>query len=83
MDGVALQNVNGYRVQSPATPFTTSVDNILGVPAGSSGLLVSDGYWIMVPPLSKGAHEIHCTGLLGSGPFAGFSQDVTWHLTVE
>ena len=83
VDGAAVNNAVGFRFQSPATPFTASVDNILGVPAGTSGLLVSDGYWIMVPPLPVGPHVIHFTGLLGGGPFAGFSQDVTYEITVQ
>src|SRR5262245_14062593 len=37
---------------------------------------------MMLPPLSVGTHTIHFTGLLGGGPFAGFSQDVTYTITV-
>jgi hypothetical protein len=83
VDGVDVSNAIRYRFQSPVTPFTTSVDNILGLPAGTNGLLVSDGYWIMLPPLSVGQHEVHFTALLGGGPFAGFAQDVTYQITVK
>ncbi|MGH2626780.1 MAG: dockerin type I repeat-containing protein, partial [Anaerolineales bacterium] len=82
IDGQELSDLTSYRVQSPATPFTVGDENILGVPAGS-GLLVSDGYWLMLPPLTPGEHTVHFTGLLGGGPFAGFSQDMTYHLTVD
>jgi hypothetical protein len=83
VDGQDVPDVaTRFRFQSPPTPFTTSVDNILGVPAGTNGLLVSDGYWIMLSPQSAGTHTIHFTGLLGGGPFAGFSQDVTYEITV-
>lgn len=43
------------RVQSP--PFGYSSDVF-----GSTDLAVTDGYWVMVPPLPAGEHEIHFDG---------------------
>ncbi len=41
---------------------------------------VADGLWAALPPLSKGEHTIHFEI---SAPSVGFSQDNTYHLTVE
>jgi hypothetical protein len=53
--------------------------NIFGVPADTYGPMVTDGYYLMLAPLSAGAHTIHFTASLGGG----FHLDVTYHLTVQ
>ena len=64
------------RSQSPVFTATFPTDNVFG--AGPSQLtgypIVSDGFWVLLPPLSRGAHILHFQ--------AGQSQDVTYHLTV-
>ena len=52
-------------------------DNVFGEPAGSYRAL-ADGFWVELPPLPEGEHTIHWE--MSS---SGFSQDVTYHLTVE
>jgi hypothetical protein len=52
-------------------------DNVFGEPAGSYRAL-ADGFWVKLPPLSEGEHTIHW-----EMTSSGFSQDVTYHLTVE
>ena len=47
------------RTQSPVFPFkNVPQDNILGapIPAGSIGF--SDGFWVMLPPLTPGSHVL-------------------------
>ena len=52
------------------------------MPAGSyEG--VADGLWVTLPPLSKGEHTIHFEMSAPSVGEEGFSQDNTYHLTVE
>jgi hypothetical protein len=51
--------------------------NLLGAPAGTYRAL-ADGFWVTLPPLSEGEHTIHV--VMTS---SGFSQDITYHLTVE
>ena len=59
IDGVALKNVRNYRALSP-TPFSLTLpeNSVVGVPAGTYSPQVADGYWLMLAPLSKGAHTI-------------------------
>lgn len=64
------------RTQSPVFTATFPTDNLFGVE--SSGLtgfpIVSDGFWVILPPLTPGAHVLHFR--------AGQAQDITYHLTV-
>jgi hypothetical protein len=82
VDGQALANIEDYRFASPQFGFTVPDPNILGVGPGS-GTAVSDGYWAMVGPLSKGEHTIHFGGTFEDTPFGSFSLDVTYNVTVE
>lgn len=60
IDGVPVQNLNAYRAKSP-TPFniTFPEDAVFGIPSGTYYPHVSDGYWLMLAPLSRGTHTIH------------------------
>jgi hypothetical protein len=46
-------------------------------PAGSSGIALSDGYYVMLKPLSRGHHTITFTGEV-----EGFALDISYDLTV-
>ena len=80
IDGQSLGNLFSYRVTSGLFTFTGNADLascfdpcILGTP--QSG--VSDGYWLMLTPMTPGAHTIHFAAV---NPY--FSQEETYHLTV-
>lgn len=76
IDGVALQDLYSYRVESPVGSF--GPNNMTDVPDGSD-ILVADGYWLLLAPLSKGDHVIHFRGGVDAW---GFVVDVTYNLTV-
>jgi len=78
VDGVALQNLTAYRAQSPVFSYSVTADNILGIPAGTYAPAVSDGYWLMLQPLSAGMHTIHFKGVRADG----FETEVTYNLLV-
>jgi hypothetical protein len=90
VDGVALQNLREYRGTSrlfhvKADPSLESVMDpcITGTPQPA----VSDGYWVMLAPLTPGHHILHFTGTytftLEADGFDWVSTvDVTDHLTV-
>lgn len=71
IDGVPLKNVAQYRVTSPVfnaffpenAIFSDTI--ILGgtIPHGWHGPLVSDGYWVLLKPLSRGTHVIRAGGV--------------------
>lgn len=90
IDGRTLKNLDAYRIQSPVFgfEFADPTDNILGVDCDSVDCenmqSVSDGYWIMLPPLSSGEHTVRFTGSFRD-PSTGdlfFGLDVTYVLTV-
>jgi hypothetical protein len=90
IDGEPLENLGAYRSQSPVFNFTFAdpEDNLLGVDCSvedcENAQAVSDGYWIMLPPLSAGEHEIRFTGSFRD-PLTNdlfFGLDVTYELTV-
>ena len=64
------------RAQSPVFTARFPQDNIFGLePDLLTGYpIVSDGFWVMLPPLVPGPHVLQFR--------AGTSQDVTYHLTV-
>jgi hypothetical protein len=83
IDGVAVQDLNGYLKDSPLFTFTVPPNNVLGVDAGT-GQSVSNGYWLMLAPLSVGEHTIHFGGnILMDEAEPGFTLDITYNLTVE
>jgi hypothetical protein len=83
IDGKKVMGLGNFRVQSPFYDFIVPpYNNFLGVDGVTSGSSASDGYWVMVKPLSPGAHVIHFQGAVVSGPGAGGSQNVTYNLTV-
>ena len=90
IDGKTLKNLEAYRFQSPVFNFNfeNPSDNILGVDCTiedcNNARSVSDGYWIMLPPLSKGEHTIRFTGSFRDPQTDDlfFGLDVTYVLTV-
>jgi hypothetical protein len=82
LDGVPVRQLREFRVQSPVFSVTLPEGNVVGVPSGTYAPMVSDGYWLMLAPLSAGAHTIHFKNEITGGPFAGTATEVTYHLTI-
>ena len=86
IDGVPLQNLSNYRVQSSVFNDTLPNDNVLGEPEGTY-LAVSDGYWVFLEPPPPGQHEIRLHGAIidpaAISPTPGFETAVTYHLMVS
>ncbi len=86
IDGVSVADITAYRSTTPEDgEFSVYLpeDNMfdvwyglwgIDVAEGTYGPSVSDGYYLMVAPLSVGEHTIHFT--------AGDYLDVTYHITV-
>jgi hypothetical protein len=84
IDGAKVTNLQRFRAQSPFFEFVIpATDNILGLSGVTSASSVSDGYFVMLKPLSPGYHVIHFELAMVSGPAAGFSMSVTYNLTVQ
>lgn len=83
IDGISVQHLEFYQFESPLFiwgPLPT--DNLFGdpvnFPAGLTSQSVSDGYYLMLEPLSPGHHTLHFTGGV-----PGFTLDITYHLAVQ
>ena len=82
VDGVELQDLYSYRAESPVGSFGPN-DMTDEAAADGSEILVADGYWVLLAPLSEGDHVISFHGTLGppeEDPW--FWLDVTYLLTV-
>lgn len=92
IDGVAIQNLQAYRVQSPLFSWGPLPDNNVfqdpdNFPAGATSPSVSDGFFVMLTPLSAGQHTVHFSGEIvftdaEDGFDFQFILDVTYHLTI-
>ncbi len=94
IDGVTVQNLERYRCQSPAVPFVLPENNYQGLPAGEYGMMVDDGYYLILAPLSVGTHTIHWTATMEiipywnpwepapTSPYPQGLQEVTYRITV-
>jgi hypothetical protein len=75
IDGKPVKDLNQQRVQSPVLTITYPDESVTGVPGGTYAPNVSDGYWLLLAPLSAGTHTIY----FKSGDFL----EVTYNLTVQ
>jgi len=63
-------------------------NNLLGMPEGTTSSAVSDGYFVMVRPLSAGEHVLHFGGafvftLAEDGFDFSFTLDITYRITAN
>jgi hypothetical protein len=89
VDGRALQDLGSYRFPSPIFSFTApeAEHALFPVYAGTQTGGQSEGYWIMLEPLSPGPHTIYFRGKIvfpAVYPNVGvWETQLTYHLTVE
>jgi hypothetical protein len=81
LDGVALSTDELFQHRETPPPFNVTLpeNNFYGEPAGSSSVVASDGYWLMVEPLSVGKHTINFGGAISA---LDFQQDITYEISV-
>jgi hypothetical protein len=94
IDSVPVRHIEQYRHQSPAAPVILSDNNMLGLPPGDYGMMLDDGYYLILAPLSVGAHTIHWAASMTVipywspwdpepvPPFPQSSPEITYHITV-
>jgi len=81
IDGVDLRSLENYRAASPVFIVTVPNGGIWGIPEGIYSPNVSNGYWLMLTPMSRGEHTIHFKGTMNTyNP--PFTAEVTYHLNV-
>lgn len=92
LDGIQVPGlqISIVRAQSPTFTSVLPVNYAAAnsctpdLPAGRTGRQLVDGYWVILPPLSRGLHELtlHGSALDGDGQ-RFFENSVTYHLTVR
>jgi hypothetical protein len=77
VDGVKLNGLEKYRVQSPTFEVVLPENNLFdGTPGPTKG--AADGYWLFLEPLDRGKHKIHSFGSCLAGKVnIGISYDIT------
>jgi hypothetical protein len=83
VDGVPVQNLADYRTKSglfllTGDPSLAAWDSCV---TGGAQPTLSDGFWLMLPPLSRGEHTVHYKIVADFLPDGG--QEVTFHISVE
>jgi hypothetical protein len=78
VDHVAVKNLDQYRVTSPVFNVFFPQGAVFGLEPGTHGPVVSDGFWLLLKPLSQGTHTIQVSSNNGGT----FGVDVTWTLTI-
>ena len=86
IDDTTVINPGSFRARSPFFQFSVPRSNFFATDSvplsgAGSGMAVSDGYWLMIKPLTSGKHTIHISGTIGL-PGGNFTEDVTFHITV-
>lgn len=81
LNGVAIQDVASYTEPSGIFEASFPANNIYSVPVDRQNqpwISYSNGYWIMLQPLSPGQYTLHFGGAFG----ATFALDVTYNITI-
>lgn len=81
LDGVAFSTDELFQHRETPAPFNATLpeNNFYGEPAGSSSVVASDGYWLMVEPLSVGKHTVSFGGTISA---LDFRQNNTYEISV-
>ena len=81
LDGTTIRNLFDYRGTSQLSTFTGDPSMVAfdGCITGTPQQFVSDGYWLMLKPLSPGMHTLRITGSVFGG---AFTLDVLYHIQV-
>jgi hypothetical protein len=86
IDGRPIHGAERYNFTSPDMPFTTTPQNMFGIPCPLSGpctgFSTNNGYYLMLAPLSPGLHTLTFTGTFPHRN-GGFTLNTTYHLTVQ
>ena len=85
VDGIALPNLESYRITSDLSSFTIPKDNPYGFPSGNTKTIV-DGVFLFLKPLPRGDHVLHFAGATIDNPTVGtqsYTTEVTYNLKVQ
>jgi hypothetical protein len=85
LDGEPILHPRAFRAMSQVFSITLpekpAIDS-LAPAVGTFSPNVSDGYWIMLEPLSPGHHTLHVRGITND-LFGNFEAEVMWNLIIQ
>ena len=84
-DSFQVENARDFLVDSMVVSVVAPDENFAGVDTSSKGnwgKAAVAGYFLMIAPLPPGNHEIAFEAIKGEEPFTGFTQKVTYRITV-
>jgi hypothetical protein len=89
VDNVKFNNITQYRVETPVFNLTIPSDNAWGNPTGGKDIAeakaVAVGVYVLLPPLSKGVHNVHFSSSIIDNPTLGtflYAEDIEYDLNV-
>src|SRR4029077_10068164 len=84
VDGRSLNDLFSYRATSQLFTFTADPSLVAfdSCVTGTSQYAVTDGYWILLRPLSPGRHTIFFHAVIDFGGGTTFEVQVTYNLTI-
>ncbi|MBD0360053.1 MAG: hypothetical protein ICV56_05010 [Nitrososphaeraceae archaeon] len=85
VDGVKVENLEKYHVQSPLFDVTLPENNVVDAPAGPTQA-VCDAYMLFLKPLPAGDHKLRFKQVTKDDDLSGTKDcwyDVTYHLKIE
>jgi hypothetical protein len=86
LDGVAIPDLQRYRVQSPLFTVVLPPGNILGFEVteatGTRMVGAADGYWLLLPPLPAGRHVIQKRSEGPYGDGSRWKEEFTYEIVV-
>lgn len=84
IDGIPVPDVSSYRTQSIAFSVTMPEGNYFEDPPGHvRSPCVDDGVYLLIKPLSPGAHDVHLHGEFTNTDSPDYVIDVGYHLNVQ
>jgi len=82
VDGVKLNNLEKYRVESQLFDLTFPENNVFSVKAGTTKG-VSDGFWVFLKPLPVGKHEVDFSGsIIDPSGVNNYNTQLKYHLVI-
>jgi hypothetical protein len=80
VDGKPITNIKTFRFSSPNFTFVFPPKNVYDPQPPGFGEAVADGYFVIVPPPTKGKHTIR---MMGSLPAFNYNIDRTFDLLIK
>jgi hypothetical protein len=85
LDGVKIKDLDKYRTDSGFYNITHIADNIYKEPGGGPYRAFTNGFFVLLEPLSPGNHDLHLSVSVANpiNPQYNYAADWTYHLIIK